>query len=247
MSSLKPSGSKGRAAPVGHAPFPFDPNTLDEQGWLALGLSRGKVGTLLKYRSRGGRFRRPEDLARVYSLAEDEVARLLPYVRIRATEARQGGMDPAGGKVGFRYDRVTLPEAPRRKRVEVNSADSQAWVRLPGIGPGLASRILRFRRRLGGFLSVGQVAETYGLPDSVFQSIRPFLDVDTSKVQPWVDVNQATVEQLASHPYVSYRVAKAIVAYRGVHGPFGRVDDLGRLALVPSDLLERIRPYVRLE
>ncbi|NJL77073.1 MAG: helix-hairpin-helix domain-containing protein, partial [Saprospiraceae bacterium] len=37
-----------------------------------------------------------------------------------------------------------------------------------------ANRIVKFREALGGFASVEQVAETYQLPDSTFQKIKPF-------------------------------------------------------------------------
>lgn len=135
----------------------------------------------------------------------------------------------------------------RPQRLEVNAADSMAWIRLPGIGPGWASRILRFRRSLGGFVSVGQVAETYGLPDSVFRTIRPYLDIDTTLLSATIDINHGTAEQMAAHPYLSHRLARAIVAYRERHGPFGRTEDLGRMVLVTPELLDRLRPYLRWE
>jgi DNA uptake protein ComE-like DNA-binding protein len=135
----------------------------------------------------------------------------------------------------------------RTQRLEVNAADSLAWIGLPGIGPGWASRILRFRRSLGGFASVAQIAETYGLPDSVFLTVLPYLYVDTSRSIATIDINRATAEQLAAHPYLTYRVARAVVAYRERHGIFGRLEDLGRVALVSPELLDRLRPYLRWE
>ncbi|NDC78673.1 MAG: hypothetical protein EBZ67_12485 [Chitinophagia bacterium] len=237
--------AKGRGSTI--RPFPFDPNTLDQKGWLDIGLPPRKVATLLKYRARGGRFLRPEDLAKVYSLSAVDVAILTPYVRIHTPADRQTLRKH--GRDSFRFSALEGAEqawlSPPR-RLEVNAADSLAWVKLPGIGPGWASRILRFRRSLGGFVTVGQVAETYGLPDSVFLSIRPYLHIDTLLIAK-IDINHATAEQLAAHPYLSHRVARAIVAYRERHGPFGRVEELGRLALVSPELLARLRPYLRWE
>lgn len=229
-------------------PFPFDPNTLEEKGWLDMGFPRKKVATLLKYRARGGRFRSPGDLAKVYSLSAGDVAILTPYVRIPSAPDRQTRRNSA--RDSFRLpsrqeDRHPIPSRPQR--LEVNSSDSLKWIGLPGIGPGWTSRILRFRRSLGGFVTVGQVAETYGLPDSVFLSIEPFLYIDTTLVIATMDINRATVEQLAAHPYLTYRVARAVVAYRERHGPFGRLEDLGRVALVSPELLDRLRPYLRWE
>lgn len=239
------SGKEGKDA---IRPFPFDPNTLEERGWLEMGFHPKKVATLLKYRARGGRFRRPEDLAKVYSLSAEDVAILTPFVRIPSTVERQASRDHAPDTIRSPA-RKSMGHAglPRPQRLEVNAADSMAWIRLPGIGPGWASRILRFRRSLGGFVSVGQVAETYGLPDSVFRTIRPYLDIDTTLLSATIDINHGTAEQMAAHPYLSHRLARAIVAYRERHGPFGRTEDLGRMALVTPELLDRLRPYLRWE
>ncbi|MBM3441994.1 MAG: hypothetical protein FJX89_04740 [Bacteroidetes bacterium] len=226
---------------------PFDPNTLSREGWYSMGLRDRQVRTLLAYRSRGGRFRRAEDLGKIYGLSPEDVQRLMPYVRIPAPTARQRSRDTTQlSHTHASVRRRSNPE-PTPSVIEVNTADSLTWLQLSGIGPGWTARILRFRRRLGGFMQVEQLAETYGLPDSVFQSIRPFLTVDATKVQPVIALNQATAEQLAAHPYLSYRVARAIIAYREQHGPFGQVEDLSRVALVTAELFERMRPYVRLE
>jgi len=240
------ASSKGGATTI--RPFPFDPNTLEEKGWIDMGLPPKKVATLLKYRARGGRFRRPEDLAKVYSLSAGDVAILTPYVRIPSAADRPSSPDLARDSVrSMVRDGVRHSVPSRTQRLEVNAADSLAWIGLPGIGPGWASRILRFRRSLGGFASVAQIAETYGLPDSVFLTVLPYLYVDTSRSIATIDINRATAEQLAAHPYLTYRVARAVVAYRERHGIFGRLEDLGRVALVSPELLDRLRPYLRWE
>lgn len=243
--AVRREGQAATARPV--AGFPFDPNTLDAAGWRALGLDDRKVRTLLNYRSKGGRFRKPEDLARIYGLSKAEVARLEPWVRIAPPEVGrvppeavrpQGSMSSGAGPA-----RRAAPPA----RIEINTADSMAWLALPGIGPGWAHRILRFRNSLGGFTGVGQVAETFGLPDSVFQRIRPWLEVDTSRILHRLDLNRDTEERLAAHPYLSRREARAIVAYRERHGPYARLDDIGRVAPISAETVERLRPYARVD
>ena len=59
--------------------------------------------------------------------------------------------------------------------VNINTADTSAFIALPGIGNKLALRIVNFRDKLGGFYSIDQIGETYGLPDSVFRKIKPIL------------------------------------------------------------------------
>jgi DNA uptake protein ComE-like DNA-binding protein len=243
--SVRPEGQGGSVRPV--SGFPFDPNTIDEGGWRALGLDERKVRTILRYRDKGGRFRKPADLARIYGLSQAEVARLEPWVRIPPPEDRRP--PPAAGRAQGDMSTTAWPDrrAASSARVEINTADSLAWLALPGIGPGWAHRILRYRSSLGGFIGVDQVAETFGLPDSVFQRIRALLEVDTSRSLRRLDLNRDTEERLAAHPYLSRREARAIVAYRERHGPYARLEDIGRVALISAEVVERIRPYARVD
>ena len=47
---------------------PFDPNKTDSAGFVRLGLRPWMAHNIMRYRSKGGRFRKPEDFKRVYGL-----------------------------------------------------------------------------------------------------------------------------------------------------------------------------------
>jgi len=121
-----------------------------------------------------------------------------------------------------------------------------AWIALPGIGSKLAARIVTFRERLGGFYSIKQVADTYGLPDSTFSKIEPLLQCDHSAVRQ-IDINVADANALKQHPYIRWNIANAIVQYRAQHGNFKTLEDLQQLALITPEIFEKIKPYLKLE
>ena len=73
--------------------------------------------------------------------------------------------------------------AARYSIIDVNTADTTAFISLPGIGSKLAARIITFREKLSGFYSVEQIGETYGLPDSTFQKIKQYLKLDNASVK----------------------------------------------------------------
>jgi DNA uptake protein ComE-like DNA-binding protein len=127
--------------------------------------------------------------------------------------------------------------------VQINRADSAAWEALPGIGPALAARILRFRDKLGGFYAVGQVAETYGLPDSTFKKIQASLRLDSGSLKK-LNINQMDEKSLAQHPYIRYKLARQIVQYRSVHGPFSRPEDLYNIPLVDDSIYRKLEKYI---
>jgi DNA uptake protein ComE-like DNA-binding protein len=225
-------------------PFPFDPNTLAAEGWIKLGIPMHQVRTIQHYLAAGGHFYRKEDLKRIYGISPEMYKRLEPYIRIQ--EQKQN-VNP---QKSFTDSLHNYPKEGRRKdynnislTVDVNTADSAVWVNLPGIGPVLSSRILRFREALGGFHSTDQIAEVYGLPDSIFQRIKRQLKISPFHLKK-LNINTATVEELKSHPYISYRLANAIKAFRDQHGCFDSIEELKQLQLVNDQIYLKLAPYL---
>ncbi len=210
--------------------FVFDPNTLSVAGWKKLGLRERTIQTILKYRNKGGRFKKAEDLQRIYGLSVKDYERLARYVSIETTETEK---IPA---------EVTITTAAARERsssrdfsLDINTADTSAYIALPGIGSKLAGRIVNFRNKLGGFYSIDQVGETFGLADSTFQKIRPYLRLGDSTVRKF-NVNTVSVDELKTHPYIRWQLANAIVAYRQEHGAFTKIEDIRKvMAVTPAD------------
>src|SRR4051812_10680995 len=114
---------------------------------------------------------------------------------------------------------------PSRAVIDINTADTAAFIALPGIGSRLAARIVLFREKLGGFYDLSQIREVYGLPDSVFMYIAPRLRCDSAYVRK-IPLNVADREVLKQHPYIRWNMANALVAYRAQHGDFRSLDDL---------------------
>ena len=137
--------------------------------------------------------------------------------------------------------REDKPKVPLK--IKINSANEEEWMKLYGIGPAYSKRIVKFRDALGGFHSIDQIAEVYGLPDSTFQSIRINLVLDESSIRK-ININTATDSLLKQHPYLNWRTAKAVTNYRFQHGYFSGVDDLGKVKLLSDELLQNLVPYL---
>lgn len=129
--------------------------------------------------------------------------------------------------------------------VELNSCDSAALEALPGIGPGSAAAIIRYRARLGGFRSVNQLSEIKALRSENLQTALPYLYADTSRLNRFC-LNTCTAEELRRHPYISYKVANAIAAVREQHGNYRSVAEIKKSVLVNDSIYERIYNYFSL-
>jgi len=218
--------------------FYFDPNTLSVEGWVKLGIREKTANSIQKYVSKGGRFYKPEDIGKIWGLHEDDIKRLLPYVRIEQKPIAEN-ISSLNTEFGKTYEKQKYTITT----IDVNTADTSTFIALPGIGSKLANRIVTFRDKLGGFYKVEQVAETYGLPDSTFQKIKERLIISNPSVKK-LNINNATVDELKMHPYLRYNLANAIVQYRMQHGEFSTVHDLKKIMVISQETYGKVEPYL---
>lgn len=221
--------------------FYFDPNAATADDWKRLGIRDKTAETIQKYLAKGGHFYKPEDITKIWGLHKDDIDRLLPYVRIENIKKEY-----ANNKSSFISN--NSPDNYREKKplpqgVDINSSDTAAFITLPGIGNKLAQRIVSFRDKLGGFYSVDQVKETYGLPDSVFQKIRSKLTIANTVIKQ-ININTATIDEMRSHPYLRYTLANAIMQYRTQHGNFSSVADIKKIMIVTEEVFIKVSPYL---
>lgn len=218
--------------------FRFDPNTLPAEGWQKLGLNDKTTRILINYRNKGGKFYRPEDLKKVWTMPEDFYERVKDHIAITSIERRTP------------YPSYTSSPFVRQERkiepVDINNGDTADFIALPGIGPVLASRIINFRNKLGGFHSIDQVGETYGLPDTTFQELKPYLTLSSPETRK-LNINTTSKEELNAHPYINWKQASAIVEYRNQHGPYKSIDELKNIMILDEATFEKIRIYLAVE
>lgn len=218
--------------------FRFDPNTVNTAGWKKLGVNNRTIHTIQNYIAKGGRFRKPADLQKIYGLKKQEFERLLPYVQIKVDTVPRFIYSSAGRK-----EKYVKPPPPV---VDINMADTTAFIALPGIGSKLATRIVNFREKLGGFYSVEQLSETYGLPDSTFQLIKPRLQCSPIAIRK-ININTADVNTLKQHPYIRWNIANAIIQFRQQHGNYRSPDDLQQIAIITQELFQKMVGYISVE
>jgi competence protein ComEA len=217
--------------------FNFDPNTVDENQLQALGLSPKVAAIWIKFRSKGGRFRQKEDVLKVFGVKEWWYGEVANYIQI--TPLAEADFKPKNEGFSAQPNAKARPCRP----LDVNQADTSAWQALSGIGGVLASRIIKFRSKLGGFQRIEQVGETFGLADSVFQKIKPCLQLG-APVAASLKINEADLKILSGHPYVGFKLAKTIIAYRTEHGPFKQLDDLLKIGVMDQAQVDKLRGYV---
>jgi len=224
--------------------FSFDPNQLDDSKWLKLGLTSKQIKTIKNYESKGGKFYKEEDLKKIYGISTEQYERLKPFIQIAKKKNNfTKNEEKEGNQSHVREARFSNNII---ERAELNSADTSILVKLNGIGPVLARRIIKYREKLGGFVSFQQLNEVWGMDSTVVAKILPQLKLDASLVRK-IAVNHCTVSELKRHPYLNYNIANNIVLYRDQHGNFTKVQDIKQAVLVNEELFRKIAPYLTLE
>lgn len=219
---------------VQHSLFLFDPNTINIDDWQRLGLSFKQSTAILKYLAKGGRFRKVEDLKKMYTITEKMYTKLYPYVRIES----KNEIKPVKS-FNNRIEYVV----PKGKIIEINGADSIALIQIKGIGASFAKRIMKYRERVGGFYKKEQLLEVFGLDSAKFDEIKNQISVNTSDLK-LININTAQLEDFKGHPYIRYKQVNAIIEYRKQHGNYSNIADLNKVAILNQETVERLAPYL---
>lgn len=214
-------------APAGEQKPVIDPNTASLEDLLLSGFSLRIARTIINYREKGGKFRTAGDLKKIYGLTPAIFQSVEPYIRIKEEYSKP----------------VFIAELP--VTIDINSADSVLFEKLPGVGGILARRIVRYRRVLGGYYSPEQIREVYGISDSLFLRIGKRLVADTAGIKK-ININTVEEKDLASHPYVGRYLAAGIVKYRLHVGKILNFNELLINGLIPKDRCDRLKYYISL-
>lgn len=218
----------------------FDPNTADSTLLLSLGLQPWQVRSIYRYRAKGGIYRQPSDFARLYGLTVKQYKELLPYIHI--SDEYKPAAEVYGSTDAVRSGRDTLRYPVKLQPgqyVTLDDADTASLRKVPGIGRYYASRIVRYRNDLGGYVSVAQLSEIEGIPEAALSYFRV-----TGGAVRKLNLNRLTLNELKHHPYINFYQARRIIDYRRLKGPLHSIDDLRLLKDFSQRDIERLRPYV---
>lgn len=221
----------------------FDPNTADSITLLRNGLKPWQAHNLIKYRQKGGVFRRPEDLKRLYGLTKTQYQSMRPYVRISRGKA------PEQMQERDTFPRDTFPKYISHKRdtiLELNTADTTQLQMLRGIGRWTAVQIVRYRQQLGGYYSPIQLREIPHINQQMLDTVLSRFTADTTLIKT-LPVNRISVAQLQRHPYLSFTQAKTIYELRRNRITLHSLSDLHNIPSLPDSTISRISHYLSFE
>ncbi|HRN98209.1 MAG TPA: helix-hairpin-helix domain-containing protein [Flavobacterium sp.] len=212
--------------------YPFNPNFITDYRGHVLGLSVEQIDRLHAFRKEGKFVNSAKAFQQVTGISDSLLATLEPYFKFpdwvqKKAKARDTYMKP-----------------PTVKRIDINLADKQELMAVYGIGDKLSDRILDTRAKLGGFVSMEQIREVWGLSDEVIAQLHQRFDVLVPLIPPKINVNRASVAELAKFPYFRYALARKIVTARSMNGDFKSIEDISKVDGFPVEKKEIIAVYL---
>ncbi len=143
---------------------------------------------------------------------------------------------------------LTLLQENARKLtlININAATAEQLQTIEGITEKLSIRIIRYRKKLGGFVSLDQYKELYGLSNALQVRLVQCTTIPAAYRPKKLSLNQANFKALVGHPYISAAMAKAIIEYRKRKGKFNSLREIEKLPGYHANWRRKIMPYITL-
>jgi DNA uptake protein ComE-like DNA-binding protein len=217
-----------------------------------MGVPAGIAANWIKYLQKGGRFKKKEEVMKLYGMTNDRYRQMEEFLAIPDDVVHQNKKDDFITKAEKKFTNFGRRDSsagnrfPVKKQpsvVALNEADSAQLEALPGIGPVLASRIIKYRKLLGGFYDVAQLRDIYGMTEELWMKCSPWLRADSTRMKK-LEINFLSVTELGRHPYIGFSHAKKLIKQRDSKGKFSEKKDFA--FCFTADSLHRLLPYLSL-
>ncbi len=220
----------------------FNPNTAGKEQLLRNHFPAFLADRLLKFRESGMKFRKKEDLLKIYGLRPEFYEELEAFIQLPGAEE-----DRNYHTFERVFEEKSSPETPAKAMVnkapepfDINRASIDDLTAVKGIGKVFAQRIINFRESLGGFVNMEQVKSTYGLPDSTYRELGKVIFIEQPPRR--FRINEVEMEQWPKG-LLKFNKRRAVLAYREQHGSFNSAEELRKVRILDETDIELLAAY----
>ncbi|WP_026839345.1 ComEA family DNA-binding protein [Gillisia sp. JM1] len=219
--------------------YPFNPNLITDYKGYTLGMSVEEIDRLFQFRKTNKWVNSPKEFQNVTLVSDSLLNKISPYFKF------PDWVQKAGQNKSSSLSKSTSSSILNKK--DLNAASLEELIMVKGIGDVLATRIIKYRLKTGGFISDIQLKDIYGLNLETRKELLNKFSVLTKSEVVIFNINKASVLEIASVPYLDYELAREIVNYRILHERIGTFEELAEIKGFPSEKIDRIALYLTLE
>lgn len=217
--------------------YPFNPNFITDFKGYKLGMSVEEIDRLLQFRKSNRFVNSAKEFQAVTKVSDSLLAVMSPYFKFPDWVKNKKSVY-ANSKFQNNFKKEKLPV------IDINLATQEDLKRIYGIGDGLSERILKEKEKFGGFVSMDQMNDIWGLSPEVIEKLTTSFSVKSIPEVKRIRVNDAPLKELMQFPYFRYSLAKAIVTYRSMNGKISNAEDLTKISGFPVDKVKIIALYL---
>lgn len=233
---------KSDKAKVSFKMYPFNPNFITDYKGYKLGMSVQEIDRLLTYRKANKYVNSAKEFQAVTHISDSLLMVIAPYFKfpdwVKNKKSSRDYMD---------YENKPFNKFDKKEKtilIDINRATQEDLIKIYGIGEVISLRILKLKESLGGFVSMEQMKDVWGLSPEVNENLNSHFKIGVNPVLKKIDINNASLKEIAQFPYFKYALAKEIVIYRSMNGDFVNIEDLIKIKGFPVEKSNIIALYL---
>ncbi|PKQ60685.1 hypothetical protein BZG02_18350 [Labilibaculum filiforme] len=218
----------------------FDPNTVGKEELIGLGFTSFQISNLIKFRNKGGLFKKKTDLLKIYGIETSDLERWNLYIHIVADDK------------GNNENRVSKTKSYSLFPFDPNLISLKDWERL-GVNSSISVRIKKYLNAGGSFKHAVDLKKIYGFDSVKIAELIPYVNI-VAKVDHEIPrqnellwLNSADTNQLKQLPGIGSVLSTRIVKYRDMLGGFVVKAQLQEVYGLSRDKYTRIATLIRVD
>jgi len=212
---------------------------------ISFGLSEKQAANIVNYRTKAKGFKDEKQFRRLYCMNDYLFNQIQPYLIFDTENPTSVAKHETEHSEAAKRERSFQPAEREQFVLDLNHSDTLDLQQVRGIGKVRAGRIYRYGKKLGGYVSVNQLKEVYGIDEELFEQIKSHFVVTDARIRK-IDINSDDVKYLASHPYIDFQLAKALIRYRKEYKKdFERPEDIRNIHFLSKEECEKLLPYIK--
>lgn len=219
--------------------YPFNPNFITDFKGYKLGMSVLEIDRLLAYRKENKYVNSAQEFQNVTKVSDSLLNTIAPYFKFP---------DWVKNKKQYstfkNYTNTAFAKKEKAAIIDINQASQEDLIKIYGIGEATSLRILKFKENLGGFVSMEQMKDIWGLTPEVIENLNSHFTISKLPQIKKIDINNASIKELSQFPYFNYQMAKQIVTFRSMNGDFKNYEDLTKIKGLSIDSAKIIALYL---
>lgn len=225
----------------GYKMYPFNPNFITDFKGYKLGMKVDEIDRLLAFRKQGKFANSPEEFQKVTGISDSLLNAISPYFKFPdwVNKKNQEAYSNSYSKSNWKE----FPKKEAMKILDINQATKEDLMKVFGIGDAISDRILNQKEVYGGFVSMDQMNEIWGLSPEVLANLQKYFKINSLPKVKKVNINNASIKELGQFPYFKYPISKNIVTYRSMNGDL-KIEDLANIKGFPVDKIKIIALYL---